>query len=100
MLQLLAGLALFFGMHSMSIAALPRRDKFPAKSQIGWKLAYGHCCPIKMAWDAMKRNRKLKYGWLSFVGDMNLALGNCPASPAADSYAQSRLEAAPTLLLA
>ena len=41
MLQLLAGLALFFGMHSMSILALPLRDKFAAKSEIGWKLIYG-----------------------------------------------------------
>ena len=41
MLQLLSGLALFFGMHSMSILALPLRDKFAAKSEIGWKLIYG-----------------------------------------------------------
>jgi len=32
-----------------------------------------HCCPIKMAWDAMKRNSSLRIGWLSFVRDMNLA---------------------------
>ena len=41
MLQLLSGIALFFGMHSMSILALPLRDKFAAKSEIGWKLVYG-----------------------------------------------------------
>ncbi|MCH8117595.1 MAG: NnrU family protein [Proteobacteria bacterium] len=41
MLQLLSGFALFFGMHSMSILALPLRDKFAAKSEIGWKLVYG-----------------------------------------------------------
>ena len=41
MLQLLLGLALFFGMHSMSIVALPLRDKLAAKSEIGWKLLYG-----------------------------------------------------------
>lgn len=41
MLQLLSGIALFFGMHSMSILALPLRDKFAAKSEIGWKLIYG-----------------------------------------------------------
>jgi len=53
-----------------------------------------------MAWDAMKRNLNLQFGWLGFGGDMNLALGNCPAAVAEDSYAQSRLEAAPTLLSA
>ncbi len=36
---------------------------------------------------------------LSFVGDMNLALVIFLASPVGDGYAQSRLEAAPTLLL-
>jgi len=40
MLQLLLGLVLFFGMHSMSIVALPLRDKLAAKSEIGWKLLY------------------------------------------------------------
>ena len=41
MLQLLLGLVLFFGMHSMSIVALPLRDKLAAKSEFGWKLVYG-----------------------------------------------------------
>ncbi len=41
MLQLLLGLVLFFGMHSMSIVALPLRDKLAVKSEIGWKLIYG-----------------------------------------------------------
>ena len=40
MLQLLLGLVLFFGMHSMSIVALPLRDKLAAKSELGWKLLY------------------------------------------------------------
>jgi len=40
MLQLLLGLVLFFGMHSMSIVALPLRDKLATKSEIGWKLLY------------------------------------------------------------
>jgi len=40
MLQLLLGLVLFFGMHSMSIVALPLRNKLAAKSDIGWKLVY------------------------------------------------------------
>ena len=41
MLQLLLGLVLFFGMHSMSIVALPLRDRLAAKSEIGWKSLYG-----------------------------------------------------------
>lgn len=41
MLQLLLGLALFFGIHSISIVALPLRDKLAARSEIGWKAAYG-----------------------------------------------------------
>ena len=46
----------------------------------------------------MKRNSILRLAWLSFVRDMNLALGVFLASPAADSYAQSRRDAAPTIL--
>ncbi len=41
MLQLVLGLVFFFGMHSMSIVALPLRDKLALKSEIGWKLIYG-----------------------------------------------------------
>ncbi len=41
MRQLLLGLVLFFGMHSVSIAALPLRDKLAAKSELGWKSLYG-----------------------------------------------------------
>lgn len=40
MLQLITGLALFFGIHSVSIVALPLRDSLAAKSDIGWKLVY------------------------------------------------------------
>ena len=40
MQQLIVGLALFFGMHSISIIALPLRDKLAAKSEIGWKVLY------------------------------------------------------------
>jgi len=40
MLQLLLGLVLFFGIHSMSIVALPLRNRLAAKSEIGWKLFY------------------------------------------------------------
>jgi len=41
MQQLLSGLVLFFGLHSISIVALPLRDKLAAKSALGWKLFYG-----------------------------------------------------------
>lgn len=40
MLKLILGLVLFFGFHSMSILALPLRDRIAAKSELGWKLAY------------------------------------------------------------
>ena len=40
MLQLTLGLGLFLGIHSISIVALPLRDKLAAKSAIGWKLFY------------------------------------------------------------
>jgi len=39
--QLLTGLLLFFGLHSISIVALPLRDRLAAKSALGWKLFYG-----------------------------------------------------------
>jgi len=39
--QLLLGLALFFGIHSISIFALPLRDRLAAKSELGWKALYG-----------------------------------------------------------
>ncbi len=41
MLQLLLGLALFLGIHSVSIIALPLRDSLAAKSPPGWKIFYG-----------------------------------------------------------
>ncbi|MDH3532794.1 MAG: NnrU family protein, partial [Gammaproteobacteria bacterium] len=41
MLQLLSGIVLFFGMHSVSILALPLRDRIAAKSDLVWKAAYG-----------------------------------------------------------
>ena len=40
MLQLLLGLALFFGVHSVSIVALRMRNSLAAKSEIGWKVGY------------------------------------------------------------
>lgn len=41
MLQLLIGIVLFFGMHSISIAAEPTRNRFAARSELGWKAFYG-----------------------------------------------------------
>jgi uncharacterized membrane protein len=40
MMQLLLGLVLFFGIHSVSIVALPLRDRLAAKSDLGWKGFY------------------------------------------------------------
>jgi uncharacterized membrane protein len=40
MLQLLFGIALFFGMHSVAVVALPLRDRMAAKSEMGWKALY------------------------------------------------------------
>lgn len=41
MLQLLAGLILFIGVHSISIVALPFRDRMAASNRIGWMAVYG-----------------------------------------------------------
>lgn len=41
MWQLLLGLLLFLGVHSASIFAEGFRDRMAAKSEVGWKLAYG-----------------------------------------------------------
>ena len=38
MLQLILGLVLFLGIHSISIVALPLRDRLAAKSELGWKV--------------------------------------------------------------
>ena len=41
MLQLILGLVLFLGVHSVSIVALPLRNRLAAKSELGWKVLYG-----------------------------------------------------------
>jgi uncharacterized membrane protein len=41
MLQLLLGLVMFFGIHSVAIVALPLRDRMAARSELGWKAMYG-----------------------------------------------------------
>lgn len=40
MAAFILGIALFFGIHSISIFALPLRDKLAAKSPLGWKAFY------------------------------------------------------------
>lgn len=40
MTQLIVGLILFFGMHSVAIVALPLRDRLAARSEIGWKVLF------------------------------------------------------------
>jgi uncharacterized membrane protein len=40
MLQLLAGIVLFFGMHSASIVALPLRERMVANRENAWKAIY------------------------------------------------------------
>lgn len=37
---LIIGLVLFFGIHTISIVALPLRNKLAAMSDLGWKLIY------------------------------------------------------------
>ena len=41
MWQLIIGLVLLLGMHSVSIVAPNLRDRMAAKSEMGWKLVYG-----------------------------------------------------------
>jgi uncharacterized membrane protein len=38
--KLILGFVLFFGMHSISIVALPLRNRLAAKSELGWKALY------------------------------------------------------------
>jgi uncharacterized membrane protein len=40
MIEMLIGIILFFGMHSISIFALPFRNRMAAKSEYGWKAMY------------------------------------------------------------
>ena len=40
MIEFIAGLVLFFGIHSFSIYALPLRDRLAAKSEYAWKGIY------------------------------------------------------------
>ena len=40
MLQLLIGIVLFFGIHSVSIVALPLRDRLAKNIPLGWSLGY------------------------------------------------------------
>ena len=40
MTELLFGIALFFGMHSISVVAEPIRDRIAAKNELSWKMIY------------------------------------------------------------
>jgi uncharacterized membrane protein len=40
MLMLLLGIILFFGIHSVSVFALPLRDRLAARNELGWKAGY------------------------------------------------------------
>lgn len=40
MFLLIVGLILFLGIHSISILALETRNRFAAKSELGWKAVY------------------------------------------------------------
>ena len=40
MTQFIAGLVLFFGIHSVSIVALPLRDRLAAKNKLAWRGFY------------------------------------------------------------
>ena len=40
MMLLIAGLVVFLGIHSISIFALPLRNRLAAKSKYGWKAVY------------------------------------------------------------
>lgn len=49
MIWFLIGLVLFFGIHSVSIFAVPLRDRMAAKSDIGWKIFYSLVALIGIA---------------------------------------------------
>ncbi len=64
--NLLLGIFLFFGIHSISIFALPLRNKFAAKSEYGWKAFYGvisivGVVLIAQGYAALKLNPTLLY---------------------------------------
>ena len=66
MLQLLLGLVLFFGIHSVSVVALPLRDRLAAKSELGWKAFYSLISIIGLyliiqGYADMKLNQTLLY---------------------------------------
>jgi uncharacterized membrane protein len=80
MLQLLLGLALFFGMHSMSIIALHLRDTLAAKSEIGWKIFYSIVSLIGLilmskGYAELRLTPTILYvapGWLSYIASVLL----------------------------
>lgn len=80
MLQLLVGLLLFIGMHSMSIVALPLRDRLAAKNELRWKAFYSVVSLIGIVLIArgyadLRQTPTLLYaspGWLRYVAGVLL----------------------------
>jgi uncharacterized membrane protein len=78
--QLIVGLVLFFGMHSVSIVALPLRDRLAAKSELGWKALYAAVSLIGIVLVArgyaeLRQTPTLLYaspGWLRHVAAVSL----------------------------
>ena len=71
----LLGIVLFFGIHSISIVALPLRDKLAAKSELGWKAVYAIISLIGIVFIAkgyaeLRQTPTLLYsspGWLRYT---------------------------------
>ena len=78
--QLIFGIVLFFGIHSISIIAMPLRDNLAAKSDIGWKLFYSLISVIGIVlvvkgYVALKVNPTILYtplSWMRYVGSVLL----------------------------
>ncbi|MFQ5634567.1 MAG: NnrU family protein [Gammaproteobacteria bacterium] len=81
MWQLLLGLVLFIGVHSMSIVALPLRDGLAAKNEIAWKALYGVVSLIGIvlvadAYSGIRHTAMVIYDapdWLRYVAMVLLA---------------------------
>lgn len=75
MFQLIFGLLLFIGMHSVSIVTPKFRDRMAAKSEWGWKIAYGlvslaGIVLIVRGYGEMRPSAAVLYvspGWLRYV---------------------------------
>ena len=75
MKELLLGLVLFFGMHSISIVALPLREALAKKSLLGWKALYSIVSLVGIVliirgYADLRQTAALIYvspGWLHYV---------------------------------